>query len=171
MVVNVCCVVREANRDSVDVKVSLNETNAQLLATDPNIRAYLFCAMDNGLVQFTKHDVAFPTQVEVKVNMEELKTNFRGLKNRPGTVKPVDITHLLRHKAGYPNRVHFVYALTRKVGDTYFVRETRALRDANTVAPEILRTSQSSTAVSSFSADTGSEGTEYAFCGTSCSRM
>jgi E3 SUMO-protein ligase PIAS1 len=76
----------------------------------------VYCAADNGLNQFTNSDVAFPHQVELKVNLDEVKTNLRGLKNKPGTTRPADITKYIRKKPGYPNHIVLTYALTQKVG-------------------------------------------------------
>ena len=64
---------------------------------------------------FSKVDIAFPHQVEIKVNLDEVKANLRGLKNKPGSTRPADITHMLRKRAGYENSMSVTYALTTKV--------------------------------------------------------
>ncbi|KAL8710487.1 MAG: hypothetical protein Q9220_004919 [cf. Caloplaca sp. 1 TL-2023] len=46
--------------------------------------------------------------------MDEVKTNLRGLKNKPGSTRPADITHLLRKRANYENSLSLTYALTHK---------------------------------------------------------
>ena len=74
----------------------------------------VYCAADNGLNQFTKSDVAFPHQVELKANLDEVKANLRGLKNKPGTTRPADVTNYIRKKPGYPNNIVMTYALTQK---------------------------------------------------------
>lgn len=74
----------------------------------------VFCAADTGLNQFTKSDISFPHQVELKANLDEVKANLRGLKNKPGTTRPADITNYIRKKAGYTNHVVMTYALTQK---------------------------------------------------------
>ncbi|KAJ8124898.1 hypothetical protein O1611_g8742 [Lasiodiplodia mahajangana] len=82
------------------------------LINDKTYRVMLFCAGDNTTVQ----DIAFPHQSEFKVNEGEVKANLRGLKGKPGTTRPVDITDSLRLKpANYENKVEFTYALTNKV--------------------------------------------------------
>lgn len=65
---------------------------------------------------FSRVDIEFPYQIEIKVNQDEVKANLRGLKNKPGTTRPADITNLLRHKANYNNYMVITYALTKKVG-------------------------------------------------------
>ncbi|KAF3770445.1 hypothetical protein M406DRAFT_354454 [Cryphonectria parasitica EP155] len=71
----------------------------------------VFCAASN----FGTQDIAFPHQSELKVNGDDVKANLRGLKNKPGSTRPVDITDLLRLKIPtYHNTVEFTYALTQK---------------------------------------------------------
>ena len=65
---------------------------------------------------FSQVDIAFPHQVEIRVNTEEVKSNLRGLKNKPGSTRPADITNLLRKRVpGYENTMTVIYALTSKV--------------------------------------------------------
>lgn len=107
--------VREQTRDSVELKVTLSVSTATDLTTDPNLRVMVYCAADSGLKQYTKSDIAFPHQVELKANLDEVKANLRGLKNRPGTTQPADVTPHIRKKANYPNTIVMTYALTTKV--------------------------------------------------------
>lgn len=108
-------VVREQTRDSVDMKFTLSASTASRLQSDPNLRVMVYCAADTGLNQFSKSDIAFPHQVELKANLDEVKANLRGLKNKPGTTRPADITNYTRKKAGYVNQVTMTFALTQKV--------------------------------------------------------
>ena len=78
----------------------------------------VYCAAD-AMSPFTLVDIEFPYQFEIKVNQDEVKANWRGLKNKPGTTKPADITSLLRHKAGYRNEMIVTYALTKKVSTSF----------------------------------------------------
>lgn len=78
---------------------------------DPSLRVMVFCAADNH----GRQDIAFPHQSEIKVNGGEVKANLRGLKNKPGSTRPVDITKELRLKIPqYSNNVELTYALTNK---------------------------------------------------------
>lgn len=109
--------MRETTRDTLVVKLPLHDRVIQRLQADPNIRVMLFGAADNtGLNPFYNNDIAFPHQVELKVNLDEVKANLRGLKNKPGTTRPVDITSYLRKVAKYENEIRLTYALTHKVG-------------------------------------------------------
>lgn len=99
----------------MELKILLSADVASRLLAEPRLRVMVFCAADTGLNQFTKSDIAFPHQVELKVNLDEVKANLRGLKNKPGTTRPADITNYVRKKAGYTNHVVMTYALTQKV--------------------------------------------------------
>ena len=77
-------------------------------------RVMIYCAADSTSSPFSKVDIAFPYQVEIKVNQDEVKSNLRGLKNKPGSTRPADITSLLRKRAGYENNMLVTYALTQK---------------------------------------------------------
>jgi E3 SUMO-protein ligase PIAS1 len=108
-------IAREHTRDHVDVMVTLPADVAAQLQSDQLYRVMVFCAPDTGLNRFSAADVAFPHQVELKVNLDDVKANLRGLKNKPGSTRPADITSFLRKKAGYNNQVTLTYALTQKV--------------------------------------------------------
>ncbi|KAK0646378.1 PINIT domain-containing protein [Cercophora newfieldiana] len=103
------CEVMSNHRTSVNLTVRAYDI--QDLQTDPTLRVMVFCAAGNTETQ----DIAFPHQSELKVNGGEIKANLRGLKNKPGSTRPVDITGSLRLKPStYPNSVEFTYALTSK---------------------------------------------------------
>lgn len=97
---------------NVQIRAQDNQQLAQCI-TDKSMRVMVFCAMENTGVQ----DIAFPHQSELKVNGGDVKANLRGLKNKPGSTRPVDITDLLRLKIpNYSNTIEFTYALTNKAG-------------------------------------------------------
>ncbi|KAH8689706.1 putative SUMO ligase SizA [Talaromyces proteolyticus] len=108
------CKVREQTRDTVELKFALSSSVVSRLQNDPNLRIMVFCAADTGLNQFSKSDVAFPHQVELRANLDEVKANLRGLKNKPGTTRPADVTNYIRKKVGYSNNVSMTFALTQK---------------------------------------------------------
>lgn len=98
------------------VKIILRPADYPILSKvtgDETLRVMVFCAGDvNG-----RQDIAFPHQSEIKVNGGEVKANLRGLKNKPGSTRPVDITKDLRfNPPTYSNSVEMTYALTNKVG-------------------------------------------------------
>lgn len=98
----------------MEATISLQPHVADMLTADPTTRAMIYCAPD-AMSSFSRVDIEFPHQIEIKVNQDEVKANLRGLKNKPGTTRPVDITSMLRHKTGYNNHMVVTYALTKKV--------------------------------------------------------
>lgn len=106
------CEVMTQHRNSVTVTIKASDhPSLSLCLTDPSMRVMVFCAAANTGLQ----DIAFPHQAELKVNGGEIKANLRGLKNKPGSTRPVDITDQLRLKLPhYANSVEFTYALTNK---------------------------------------------------------
>lgn len=76
------------------------------------MRVMVFCATETAADQ----DITFPHQSEIKVNGDEIRANLRGLKGKPGSTRPVDITDSLRlRQHNYANNFEFTYALTSKV--------------------------------------------------------
>ncbi|KAK4123893.1 hypothetical protein N657DRAFT_690543 [Parathielavia appendiculata] len=106
--------VMTAHRNSERISVRVQDQPAvQLCLSDRTMRVMVFCAAGNSGVQ----EIAFPYQCELKVNGGDIKANLRGLKNKPGSTRPVDITDSLRLRpASYTNNVELTYALTQKVG-------------------------------------------------------
>lgn len=114
------------NCTNIQIKAQDNPLLSRCV-TEKDMRVLVFCAGGNTGLQ----DIAFPHQSELKVNGGDVKANLRGLKNKPGSTRPVDITDLLRLKIpNYANNIEFTYALTQKAGDKAFqsnvqVRRTR----------------------------------------------
>ncbi|KAH6603435.1 hypothetical protein Trco_008210 [Trichoderma cornu-damae] len=99
------------HRNSVTIPLRLSDYPIlQRCNDDKSYRIMVFCAGDDAGVQ----DVAFPHQSELRVNGDEIKANLRGLKNKPGSTRPVDITNSLRLRSNYMNNIEFTYALTNK---------------------------------------------------------
>ncbi|KAK4115157.1 hypothetical protein N656DRAFT_766425 [Canariomyces notabilis] len=105
--------VMTAHRNAERITLKTQDHAAlQLCLTDTSMRVMVFCAAGNTGPQ----DIAFPYQCELKVNGGEIKANLRGVKNKPGSTRPVDITDSLRLKpTSYSNNVELTYALTQKV--------------------------------------------------------
>lgn len=104
--------VMSQHRNAINISIKLSDHPVlQRCVDDKSYRVMVFCAGDPSGVQ----DIAFPHQSELKVNGGDIKANLRGLKNKPGSTRPVDITHALRLKPQYINNVEFTYALTNKV--------------------------------------------------------
>ena len=105
---------RDQTRDTVDLIINLRADIAERLSTDRSTRAMIYSASE-PMSPFSKVEIEFPYQLEIRINQDEVQANFRGLKNKPGTTRPVDITTMLRPKPGYDNHMVVTYALTKKV--------------------------------------------------------
>ncbi|KAK5947877.1 E3 SUMO-protein ligase pli1 [Knufia fluminis] len=105
---------REQTRDTARLTVNLDEALATRFQADSSCRAMVFCAAESFDSAWKPVEIAFPHHAEIRCNQDELKVNLKGLKNKPGSTRPVDITPFLRKKAGFPNNVELVYALTNK---------------------------------------------------------
>ncbi|CAJ0897320.1 1061_t:CDS:2, partial [Entrophospora sp. SA101] len=58
--------------------------------------------------------VEFPNICLIRVNKTNIETNLKGIKNRPGTVHPQDITKFCRLDISYENKIEFYYENTSK---------------------------------------------------------
>ena len=103
----------QQHRQTVSIKLRISDyPQLNNITNDPTLRIMMYCAAGKNGVQ----DIAFPYQSELKVNGGDVKANLRGLKNKPGSTRPVDITDSLRLKPNtYTNNIDFTYALTREV--------------------------------------------------------
>ena len=117
------CIPRETTRDEVNCSIQLSARIADQLTADPNRRVMIYSASD-PVSHFAKSDISFPHQIEIKINEDEVKAYYRGLKNKPGTTRPADITSYMRRKrerptdfkADYANQFKVTWALTPKAG-------------------------------------------------------
>lgn len=108
----------DSSRGNIELKIKLPPEVALRFTKDNPVREQsrimVFCAAE-PVSTFVKLDVSFPNQVELRVNGTEVRANLRGLKNRPGSTRPADITDLIRKSASYENSLVITYALTNKV--------------------------------------------------------
>lgn len=113
--------VRQGTNRKIAMAAHRNTAHVYLKPTDhpvlsqvtanPTLRIMVFCATEGQGLQ----DIAYPHNSELKVNGKEIKANLRGLKNKPGSTRPVDITKDLRlDNAAYNHDIEMTYALTTK---------------------------------------------------------
>ncbi|EME81933.1 uncharacterized protein MYCFIDRAFT_188816 [Pseudocercospora fijiensis CIRAD86] len=100
------------NRHTVRSNVTLTQDQVNRMKLDPNLKLLMYCG--TGISAYGYVDVAFPNQLEVKINGDDVRANFKGLKNKPGSTKPADITDKVRKHGGYQNQLSITYALTQK---------------------------------------------------------
>ncbi|KAG0005832.1 SUMO ligase siz1 [Entomortierella chlamydospora] len=85
----------------------------------------VFCGWADGPSN-TPVLMEFPHVCEIKVNGRVLEANLRGMKNKPGTVAPANITRLCRLEPADFNKVEFIYANSTKryYASTHLVKRT-----------------------------------------------
>jgi len=71
-------------------------------------RLVLFCTLADR-VPYGNCVIEFPTHIEIKCNGTVVSANVRGIKNRPGTVNPPDITPQAVFMGGVSNKVDINY--------------------------------------------------------------
>lgn len=99
-------------RGACVAKFKLTKTDWALLESDEKYRLYLLCGEYNGTVSTTGEPIQFPHPNEIRFNNTQVKDNVRGLKNKPGTAKPADLTPYLRPSPQL-NVLEVVYAFTK----------------------------------------------------------
>ena len=97
--------IKTEKKEPFELSVVLSAETIEDLKANESNRVMLYCAVDNGLNMYAASEIAFPPAVELRINEGPVKANLRGLKNKPGTTRPVDITKSLRIMAGYHNRI------------------------------------------------------------------
>ena len=101
------------NRHTVRATLTVRPEVAQQIRNE-NLKILLYCGLSHSMSPFSPADVAFPNQIEVKVNDVDVKSNFKGMKGKAGTTKPADLTSLVRKFGGQQNNIQVTYALTTK---------------------------------------------------------
>ncbi|KAI9891323.1 MAG: SUMO ligase siz1 [Vezdaea aestivalis] len=100
------------SKHTVATSLKLEQSVLDRLSSNGNYRIMIFGAVSDPAL--TTYDVVFPHQIELRVNEEEVKSNLRGLKNKPGSTRPADITHWLRRDLSFDNQIKVIYAVTTK---------------------------------------------------------
>ncbi|KAH6622013.1 E3 SUMO-protein ligase PIAS1 [Boeremia exigua] len=112
---NITLEASPSHRQNCTRNLILNDSISARLKADSTLRLLLFSALETPLPPFTRTDITFPAQIEVRINGDEVKANYKGLKNKPGSTRPADITDLVRlSPANYRNNLVVTYALTHK---------------------------------------------------------
>ncbi|KIW00711.1 hypothetical protein, variant [Verruconis gallopava] len=104
------------HRNQVYINFILSQHNIDRMRADSSLRVLLYCAAqpDDISSAIAPQDISFPTQLEVKVNEQEVRANFKGVKNKPGSTRPADVTGFVTKQPQFTNRVQVTYALTQK---------------------------------------------------------
>lgn len=109
-------IVAVQTRSTLTTTFAFSEQQVQDFANDSQqYKVLLFCAVYDSNSAFIENDVAFPQQCEIKIGSTVVSANTRGLRNRPGTTRPADLTKYLDTRTTLPQTLSFTYALTKQV--------------------------------------------------------
>jgi E3 SUMO-protein ligase PIAS1 len=112
---NIVLEASPSHRQTLTRSLTISAELGNRMRADPSLKLLLFSALEAPLSNYAQHDIAFPSQIEVKINGDEVKANYKGLKNKPGSTRPADVTDLVRKTpANYRNTLQITYALTQK---------------------------------------------------------
>ncbi|KAF9201586.1 SUMO ligase siz1 [Haplosporangium sp. Z 27] len=107
------CIEAKDRTVSVPLQFTVPPMLATQLKKDPEYQLMVFCGWADG-PSGTPVLMEFPHVCEIKVNGIVLEANLRGMKNKPGTVAPANITKLCRLEGADFNKVDFIYANSTK---------------------------------------------------------
>jgi E3 SUMO-protein ligase PIAS1 len=103
--------VCQHHRNAINASVQLNAQDIDVLTRSSG--CVLLCAAE--MTHSHVVDVSFPTQLEIRVNYNEVRTNTKGVKGKAGSTKPIDITPFMRKRTDGGTKIAITYALTTKV--------------------------------------------------------
>nr|OQO16707.1 hypothetical protein B0A51_15701 [Rachicladosporium sp. CCFEE 5018]OQO24680.1 hypothetical protein B0A51_06762 [Rachicladosporium sp. CCFEE 5018] len=66
------------NRHTVRVNITLSDEQARRLKEDSSMRLLIYCGQTSDIAAWSRLDIAFPNQLEVKLNSDDVKGNFKG---------------------------------------------------------------------------------------------
>ena len=95
-----------SHRQNCTRNLIINESVSARLKADPSLRLLLFSALEAALPPHARTDITFPAQIEVRLNGDEVRANYKGLKNKPGSTRPAvfcDTDHDTDYAAGGPS--------------------------------------------------------------------
>jgi len=108
------------SKDNCEYKFILNnEESALLNSGDDSIKVYLLCGRLHNTTApaSTEVEIDFPSPIEIQVNGNVINQNYKGIKGKPGTAKPADISQFIKRNAQM-NRVNILFYQTEA---TYLV--------------------------------------------------
>ncbi|ODV96773.1 hypothetical protein PACTADRAFT_32271 [Pachysolen tannophilus NRRL Y-2460] len=99
-------------RGTCRLQFVLNESEANLLASGKQYQLLLLCGEYEAGSPTTEAFVQFPQPLEIHFNDVLLKDNVKGIKNKPGTARPANLTPYLKQPP-YSNRLDIIYAFAK----------------------------------------------------------
>ncbi|CCH41279.1 E3 SUMO-protein ligase [Wickerhamomyces ciferrii] len=106
------CLKAPNSRGTGHVSFQLSEQDCELLKQSSKFKLFLLCGAYDKNKPSTDTVVEFPQPLEIHFNGVQIKDNVKGLKNKPGTARPANLTpHISPPK--HQNSLNMVYAFTK----------------------------------------------------------
>lgn len=123
-----------SHRNTATRTLIVNDAVSNRLRDDKSMRLLLLSAQEQAVSPYSRVDIAFPSQIEVRVNGKEVKSNYKGLKGKPGSTRPADITSCVNiNPANTRNTLIVTYALTQKKFNLFvFLARTKTVDELTT---------------------------------------
>ncbi|CCF57522.1 hypothetical protein KAFR_0C05310 [Kazachstania africana CBS 2517] len=103
---------KASGRGIASAKFSFSSLDWNNFQANKNLRLYLFCHQLNSLGSRGKSFIQFPIPNEMLFNGTKMNDNVKGLKNKPGTAKPANLTPYMR-PSNLTNTLELIYAFTK----------------------------------------------------------
>lgn len=99
------------SRGTCSIDFVLNAQEQELLASGDQFQLYLFSAMFTKTDSGKKSFIQFPQPLEIHFNKNLIKENVKGIKNKPGTARPANLTKFVR-QSPHNNSLEVIYAFS-----------------------------------------------------------
>ncbi|KAG0274600.1 SUMO ligase siz1 [Linnemannia exigua] len=126
------------------LKLEISPNLSQLLRNNPRYKIMLFCA-SNEVPNSQCMAMEFPDNSHIHVNNQRLDWSPQGVKNKPGTFSPADITRLCKLQETATNHVELRYANASKMfhASLHLVCPTDAITTINALIKDKFVTKES----------------------------
>lgn len=105
------CYKAPDTRGTCRLSFVLNEQDTALLRSN-KLKLFLLCGVYDKTKPSTDALLEFPQPLEIHFNGIQVKDNVKGLKNKPGTAKPANLTPYIT-RPNHTNTLEMVYAFTK----------------------------------------------------------
>lgn len=121
---------RNENRGKQQLRFLIDDDGFQLLKDDETCRVFLFCYEVKYAQDYAIRPIEFPFLNEIMINGHKVTDNVRGIKNKPGTAKPADLTKFLKKSPSVLNVLDIIYAQTTKpyLAECFYVKTVPAMK-------------------------------------------
>jgi E3 SUMO-protein ligase PIAS1 len=113
-------IVTTGGKSQVSGRLQLSQSICDRLKMEKDLKIMMYAAPEGPISAYSASaDIAFPQHVEVRINQDPVSSNFKGVKGKPGSTRPADITNYIRKLPTYKNEIQITFAYTDKVGSDF----------------------------------------------------